>query len=279
MIFLHKKWRLILALAMIVVGGQNASALPSHKRLWEGKYGYKVSCALCHSKGGGSQLNSYGEDFQRFGMTPAAFASIESRDSDKDGATNIEEIRAKSNPGDTLSTPSAPTVWLSRIEDSMIPMEELKKIFPSQSKFSVLEGTLFPNQVKDVEARLKGKVLETDSVPTFYFAVSDAGNGKMERKGVALFSTPRRSPEKLIVGVGIDLSGKITNVILIKNKFDALLSKNSFLNQFKGKSVASDLTIGKDIQPASSSMTSESEEVAEAVKKSLLVVSAVFNKK
>lgn len=266
-------------LTFVFVGGQTVSALPSHKRLWEAKYGYKTSCTLCHSKGGGSQLNSYGEDFQRFGMTPAAFGAIEARDSDKDGASNIAEVRAKSNPGDTLSTISAPTDWLSRIEDSMIPLDELKKIFPGESKFSVLDGTLFPNQVKDVEARLKGKVLETDSVPTFYFAVKDTGNGKADRKGVALFSTPRLKPEKLIVGVGIDLSGKVTNVILIKNKLSDVLSKDAFLTQFKGKTVASELTIGKDLQPASSSMTSESEAVAEAVKKSLLVVSAVFNKK
>ena len=47
---------------------------------------------LCHSKGGGSQLSPYGEDFQRFGMTPAAFASIEKEILfSKNGFTNIDK--------------------------------------------------------------------------------------------------------------------------------------------------------------------------------------------
>ncbi len=273
----ERRMRYFSALAIALVA-QPCFALPSFSRLWQSKYGYKVSCTLCHSKGGGSQLNGYGEDFQRFGMTPSAFASIELRDSDKDGASNIAEIRAKSNPGDGLSTPDKPTDWLSRIEDSMMPTEELKKIFPKVSGFSVLEGTLRPEQVKELAAGMNGNVLEADSVPTFYFAVKDEG-GRPTRVGVALFSTPKRSAQKLIVGVGVDLAGKVTNVILIKNKLGGTLGSNEFLSQFDGKTAASGLAIGKDIKSASAAMIAESEEVAEAVKKGLLTVAAVFNKK
>ena len=252
-------------------------ALPSHRRLWEQKYGYKTSCTLCHSKGGGSQLNPYGEDFQRFGMTPAAFVSIENRDSDKNGFTNIEKIRAKSNPGDPFSTPTNPGDWLSRIEESMIPMDELKKIFSEVNKFSLLEGTLFPDQTKGIETKLGQKLSEADSVPTFYFAVKDQ-NDKLIRIGVAIFSTSTQNPDKLIVGIGVDLSGKITSVILIKNKLSESLNNLKFLSQFKDKNLDSAFQINKDIQPATAQSVNESTEVVEIVKKSLLIIAAVFNK-
>jgi hypothetical protein len=256
---------------------ENSWALPSYQRLWEKKYGYTTSCMLCHSKGGGSQLGGYGEDFQRFGMTSAAFANIEKRDSDKDGFTNIDEIRAKANPDDPLSTPAKPTDWLSRIEDSMLPMEELKKIFPEIKKFSLLEGTLFPDQIKQIENGLSEKLSEADAVPTFYFAIKDQ-NEKLLRIGVAVFSTPTSNPEKLIVGIGADLSGKITNVVLIKNKLNDKLSDKNFLSQFKGKSLESSMQINKDIQPAAPELAKESAQVIEATKKSLLIIYSVFNK-
>lgn len=252
-------------------------ALPSHKRLWERKYGYSVSCMLCHNKGGGSQLNSYGEDFQRFGMTPAAFAQIEKRDSTKNGFTNIEKIKAKANPGDALSTPKNPTDWLSRIEESLMPLEDLKKIFPEVTKFSLLEGTLYTDQISEIEKGLNEKLSEADAVPTFYFAIKEQ-EGKLLRVGVAVFSTPTKSPDKLILGIGVDLTGKINNVVLIKNKFSDKLASNNFLSQFKGKSLESPLQIKKDIGPASADLVTESGLVAEAAKKSLLIISAVFNK-
>ncbi len=255
----------------------NTWALPSYKRLWEKKYGYATSCTLCHSKGGGSQVNSYGEDFQRFGMTPGAFATIENRDSDKDGALNIAEIKSKSNPGDFLSTPQKPTEWLSHIEESMLPLDELKKIFPEVVKFSTLEGTLYPEQTKAIEKDLNKKLIEGDTVPTFYFAVKDQ-DSKPVRIGVALFSTPSSNPEKLIVGIGVDLAGKIKSVILIKNKLSKNLDDKNFLNQFKEKTAESSLLISKDIQPASASLVAESDMVIEAVKKSLLIMRVVFNK-
>lgn len=256
---------------------ESSWALPSHKRLWEKKYGFTTSCILCHSKGGGSQLGGYGEDFQRFGMTPASFASIEKRDSDKDGFTNIDEIHAKANPDDPLSTPVKPGDWLSRIEESMLPMGELKKIFPEVKKFSLLEGTLFPEQIKKIESGLSEKLSAADAVPTFYFAVKDQ-NGKLLRIGVAIFSTSTSNPEKLIVGIGADLSGRITNVVLIKNKLNNKLNDNSFLSQFKGKNLESSMEINKDIKPATSELVIESNQIIEATKKSLQIISAVFNK-
>jgi hypothetical protein len=124
---------------------------------------------------------------------------------------------------------------------------------------------------------LSDNLSEADTVPTFYFAV-ESQNEKLVRVGVAIFSTSIKNPEKLIVGIGVDLSGKITNIVLIKNKFSERLSDNKFLSQFKGKSLESALQIKKDIEPATPDLVMESGLVAEAAKKSLLTIAAVFNK-
>ena len=268
------KSKMIFIFSIFLSWCEISHALPSFQRLWERKYGYKTSCMLCHSKGGGSQLSAYGEDFQRFGMNPKAFELIEKRDSDNDGFSNIVEIKAKSNPGDPRSTPEKPTEWLSQIRESALPIDELKTIFPKAKKFSLLEGTLFPDQIKAIEKILNDKLSESDAVPTFYFAVDD----KQARIGVALFSTSSKNSEKLIVGIGADLTGKITNVVLIKNKLNDALKDGKFLAQFKGKNSDASLQIKKDIQPASADLILESTEVAETVKKSLLIISGVFNK-
>lgn len=254
-----------------------SEALPAHRRLWEKKYNYANSCTLCHSKGGGSQLNSYGEDFQRFGMSPGAFVTIEKRDSDHDGVVNIDEIRAKSNPGDFTSNPQSPTDWLSRIEESMLPFEDLKKIFPESLKFSALEGTLYSDQIKQIEQSLNISLSEADSVPTFYFAIKEQEK-KHTRVGVVIFSVPSRNSEKLIIGIGVDLSGKIKNVILVKNKYHKDLESKFFLDQFKEKNLMSSFQINKDIKPANADLILESELVIDTIKKSLSIIQIVFNK-
>ena len=59
------------------------------------------SCLLCHTnQNNPGPRNSYGADF-----AGSTFASIESIDSDGDGATNIEEIQALTFPGNAQDAP------------------------------------------------------------------------------------------------------------------------------------------------------------------------------
>lgn len=75
---------------------------------------FKAQCMTCHpTKEGGKERNSYGKDLEKamhdgggHDMTAAVFALIEGKDSDGDGATNIEEIRAGFLPGDPTSRPA-----------------------------------------------------------------------------------------------------------------------------------------------------------------------------
>lgn len=66
------------------------------------------SCALCHSVATGlnpygfaveSELGNKGDDLQ------AALTAIESRDSDGDGYSNLDEIQARTWPGDPNDSP------------------------------------------------------------------------------------------------------------------------------------------------------------------------------
>lgn len=63
----------------------------------------KAKCMVCHTKATGGKLNKYGTDvkgtIKEGKITAAGLKSIESKDSDGDGKTNIAEIKADSLPG------------------------------------------------------------------------------------------------------------------------------------------------------------------------------------
>jgi hypothetical protein len=71
----------------------------------------KASCVVCHVSKGKVALNPYGEDVKTAlkgskTLTPEILKSIESKDSDKDGVSNADEIKADSLPGDPKSKPA-----------------------------------------------------------------------------------------------------------------------------------------------------------------------------
>ena len=66
----------------------------------------KASCGVCHTKTDGTGgLNSYGKMLDNKEVGVAALKSIEKEDADKDGFSNIDEIKAGTLPGDKLSKP------------------------------------------------------------------------------------------------------------------------------------------------------------------------------
>jgi len=85
-------------------------AFPAHLRRVEALYGIadadNADCGLCHTAGGGSPRNPFGTAFQVAGANETALRTIEERDSDRDGASNVAEILAGYFPGDPGSTPS-----------------------------------------------------------------------------------------------------------------------------------------------------------------------------
>ena len=70
----------------------------------------KAACATCHIAGT-TKLNPYGTDLKKVMTKGKALSAenlkkIEKLDSDRDGATNIAEIKAGTLPGDPKSKPA-----------------------------------------------------------------------------------------------------------------------------------------------------------------------------
>lgn len=87
-----------------------------HLRQYYG-LGESTKCTTCHEvkrseKPGKKNLGAFGKDYQAAlnsigkDNLNAVVKSLEDKDSDGDGATNVEEIRLGSLPGDSNSTPN-----------------------------------------------------------------------------------------------------------------------------------------------------------------------------
>ncbi len=108
---------LILAMVAVILIRTNVTATPSFLGLAEAQYPFIVgsridTCALCHLSTGvpsASNLNPYGTDFLNHGLNAAGLMAIENLDSDGDGFTNIQELRAFTFPGDPNDHPAANT--------------------------------------------------------------------------------------------------------------------------------------------------------------------------
>jgi hypothetical protein len=249
-----------------------ANALPAYSRLHQAKYGYRPSCKLCHTSGGGSAVTDYGRDFLRAGANMGAFAKIENKDSDSDGILNIDEIKAKSNAGDPRSIPAKSGDWLASANETFIPQENLKPLFPSADSYAAIEGTLKPEQVSAVEKRVGKSLGDDDKVPTFYFAIKDG-----KRFGVAQFVAATTPSGIVSIAVAMDTKATITGVRILKNAASKAIEDPVFLSQFAGKKLDDAIQIGADLKAAPNA-ESDSKEVAVAVKKAVAIINAVFAK-
>jgi hypothetical protein len=146
----------------------SAFAQPSYAQQFKQQYGFNPSCQACHSEGGGTKLNTYGEAFKEQGKNLSAFKKIASLDSDQDGTTNEAEALAKSNPGDKQSTPSNKGLWLDL--SSLIP-KEVQIRFPDATAWKPLDAILTE---KDIEKALSmGVTLSAEDENTIYIPVAD----------------------------------------------------------------------------------------------------------
>lgn len=95
------------------------TALPAGAK--SGKSVTLSSCDSCHrltdyGRKSADALTQFGRDYMKAGRSAAAFAAIAQRDSDGDGASNVAELEARTNPGDAQSAPDkapAPHVIVS----------------------------------------------------------------------------------------------------------------------------------------------------------------------
>lgn len=143
-------------------------AEPSFARMYKGQYGYVPSCNACHKDGGGTPLNTYGEQFKDAGMKAASFAKIGDLDADGDGTSNAEESLAKANPGSKSSTPDDPGLWLDIA--NLIP-REVQDLFPGTRTYLPKDAILTDSEIS--RAKTMGVTLSAEDENTIYIPVVD----------------------------------------------------------------------------------------------------------
>lgn len=155
------------ALGLLLATGP-AAAEPAFARLYKQQYGYTPSCNACHKDGGGTPLNTYGEQFKTAGMNLAAFGAIANMDGDGDGARNEEEARAHANPGAAKSTPAAKGDWLD--VTSLIP-KEVQALFPGVREYLPRDAVLTEADI--ARAKTLGATLGKRDENTIYIPLVD----------------------------------------------------------------------------------------------------------
>ena len=102
----RKLFVILLAVVFIIgavgIAGAKSSYVNSFTSAYPSSATASFSCSICHVPAGPSARNPYGAAYASAGHN---FKTIESQDSDGDGATNIVEINAGTNPGDPGSKP------------------------------------------------------------------------------------------------------------------------------------------------------------------------------
>ncbi len=114
----------LIFIILLIIGNESVYSYPWHKKLFQERYdvsGRINSCAVCHSKGGKSNLNPYGRSFFDDGATPDSLAKIEKLDSDSDGTINIHEIKTYHYPGDEIDRPSEVEIKKYLAGETVIP--------------------------------------------------------------------------------------------------------------------------------------------------------------
>ena len=143
-------------------------AEPRFAQMYKQHYGYMPGCNACHTDGGGSDPNNFGEAFKKAGSTSAAFVSVADADADGDGVSNQQEIVTKANPGDAKSTPKSPGDWLDTA--NLIP-REVQKLFPGVTQYKPMDAILTAAEIE--RAAGMGVTLGGEDSNTIYIPVSD----------------------------------------------------------------------------------------------------------
>lgn len=102
----------ILGTTTLLVIGAFAMSMGGFTKVFDTKYSVtptsklgRAGCAVCHVSAKSLKLNPYGLDMQKAmkeantkKLTPAVLSAIEKLDSNKNGKTNLEDIKADSLP-------------------------------------------------------------------------------------------------------------------------------------------------------------------------------------
>lgn len=93
----------VLIIGIICFSGYLYAAMSDANNVKEVYEEAAVGCTVCHTEGNFKALNTYGQVYKDAGRNIDAVKAIDLGDSDGDGISNADEIKAGTNPGDLQS--------------------------------------------------------------------------------------------------------------------------------------------------------------------------------
>ncbi|WP_370262448.1 hypothetical protein [Limnobacter sp.] len=214
---------ILLGLLGLLASG-TALAQPLYANYYKQQYGYTPACMACHTDGGGSKLNTFGEQFKSAGSTPGSLTAIAGKDADGDGASNGDEATAKSNPGSKTSTPQNKGDWLDIA--SLIP-KEIQRAFPGVKEYLPRDAFLTPQDIE--RAKGMGATLGKADDNTLYVALQDR---KPVGVGIVFQAEYQGKPFFLLLTTDRQLN--ITQVAPLNTRQVKAASDPSLYNSYKG---------------------------------------------
>lgn len=204
-----------------------AHAEPVFARLYKQQYGYTPSCNACHKDGGGTPVNTYGQQFKDAGLNLAAFTKLAALDADADGAGNAEESVAKSNPGSKLSTPKDKGAWLDTA--SLIP-REVQALFPGVRAYLPKDALLTAADI--ARAKTLGAVLDKQDENTIYIPLQD-----QRPAGTAIIFPAEYQNKAFFLLLATDRQLRVTSVSALNTAHVPQAAKSPVYASFKGLSL------------------------------------------
>lgn len=225
-----------LILSVLFMQSVDVFSQPNFTRLYKQQYGYSPSCLACHSEGGGTPLNAYGNAFKDQGKNLTSFTKIASLDSDQDGISNNDESLAKSNPGDKRSTPSSKGDWLDL--SSLIP-KEVQKLFPQATAWKPLDATLTEQDIE--KAAKMGVSLKREDDNTIYIPVADR-----RPIGTAMIFPVSTQEQDFFVILSSDRQLNFSQIKILKTDNSPELPADALFERWQGKPIDTLETIDND---------------------------------
>ena len=155
------------------------------------------------------------------------------------------------------------------------PEKTLKSVFPEATGFTLRKKTLTAEQLKRIEQLSGSKVQHNDNPFSYYVALGKSADGSGALGSVVIIDT--RGPKGAIdLAIGMRRDGTVARVVVVENKDDPGLGGDKFLDQIKGKTIQSPLSVGKDIQYSGDAMAATA--LLNAVRRGLHLLDAAGSK-
>ena len=165
-----------------------------------------------------------------------------------------------------------------------ITHRNLMKLFPDAdpNAWRIKRYQYSDTEVKFLEAQLGFELYPEDKQPEFFIAQDAAG----DFLGVAIFIDPRTKPKILAggiltleVGIGVNAAGKINRIKVYDYRGNLELTKESFLDQLRDRTLDSNFVMGKDGLGAVASEPEESQLVGNAAREALLLMKVALGRR